>query len=49
MGTAWVCALQVARAEEFLKRRIPVGSTFKTSRVQEEATGQVCTHSAVDL
>ena len=33
--------LQVALAEEFLKRRIPLGSTFKTSRIQEEAAGQV--------
>lgn len=36
-----VVMMQVAKAEEFLKRRIPVGSTFKTSRIQEEATGQV--------
>jgi hypothetical protein len=32
---------QVARAEEFLKRRIPIGTTVKASRIQEEATGQV--------
>jgi hypothetical protein len=32
---------QVNRAEEFLKRRIPVGSTFKKSRIEDEAGAQV--------
>jgi hypothetical protein len=38
---------QVARAEEFLKRRIPLGSTTKTSRIQEEGTGQGYSHPAL--